>query len=233
MWARRCQRVLKRIRGGKLLDVGAGIGTPLHMFRQVGFECVGTEISSKAIERAKELYHLDLLYGYVENLYLGNDGFDVITMWHVFEHLPYPGNTLDYLNKKLKKGGYIFLAVPNNSFWRKFYSPRFLLASKRKKLETLIPCLTYESKFKEIHLIHFNPKSLREIVEQHGLKVEELTMDNISLNPGIIKDAKYYFRNLLAKHLHIYTHEALFCARRRYDIIVAYRIGWRRCIFSS
>jgi 2-polyprenyl-3-methyl-5-hydroxy-6-metoxy-1,4-benzoquinol methylase len=215
MWKRRVERVLNRVPSGRILDMGSGIGTFLHMCRDFAFECVGTEISKEAIVRAKELYNLDLLCGYVEDLELENNSFDAITMWHVFEHLPYPGKTLQYLHGKLKKGGYLFIAVPNNSYWKIFYSPFFLLSSKKRKLEALIPPISYENRFKEIHLIHFAPESLRRVVEPRGFKMKELTMDNISLRPGKIKDFKYLARNFLARHLRIYTHEALFlCAQK-------------------
>jgi len=215
MWKRRGERVLKRIKSGRILDIGSGIGTFLYMFRKLGFECLGTEISTEAIVRAKELYSLDLQCGYTEELDFENNHFDAITLWHVFEHLPYPGKTLQYLREKLKKGGYIFIAVPNNSFWKMFPSPFFVLSSKRQKLEALIPPISCGNQFKEIHLIHFSPRSLRRVVELHGFELKELTVDNISLSPGKIKDFKYFMRNLLAKHLGIYTHQVLFlCAQK-------------------
>jgi SAM-dependent methyltransferase len=133
----------------------------------------------------------------------------------VLEHLPYPGRTLQFLHRKLKKGGFIFIAVPNNSFWRKFYLPSFLLFSEKRKLEVLIEPISYDGKFKEIHLMHFTPKSLKRIIEQNGFEIKELTMDNFSLNPGNIKDLKYYLRNIMAKYFHVYTHKALFmCAQK-------------------
>lgn len=215
MWKRRAERVLNRIQNGRILDIGSGIGTFLYMCRKFGFECVGTEISTEAIVRAKELYNLNLQCGLTEDLEFVNNTFDAITLWHVFEHLPHPGKTLQYLHEKLKKGGYLFIAVPNNSYWKMFHSPFFLLSSKQRKLEALIPPISYENHFKEIHLIHFSPKSLRRVVEMRGFELKELTMDNISLSPGKIKDFKYWMRNILAAHLRIHAHEALFlCAQK-------------------
>ncbi len=94
MWKRRTKRLLMRITSGKILDIGSGIGTFLSVLHKFGFDCVGTEISTEAVEKAKQLYGIDLICGYVEDMNFKDESFDIITMWHVFEHLPYPGRCL-------------------------------------------------------------------------------------------------------------------------------------------
>ena len=215
MWTRRIRRILRYLPSGRLLDVGAGIGTQVHLLRQRGFDAIGTEVSTEAIERARELYGLNLVHGYVENIELEDESFDAITMWHVFEHLPYPGKTLAHLVKKIRKNGYIFIAVPNNAMHRLALKPRYWFASRKKKLEALIDDVPYEKTFSEIHLIHFTPSSLRAIFSRHGLEIVELNLDNISLRPGMVKDAKYAVRNFMADVFGIRAHKALFvCARK-------------------
>lgn len=215
MWTRRIARVLRRAHRGRMLDVGAGIGTQLHLMRQRGFDVVGTEVSTEAIERARVLYGLQLFHGYVEDAPLADASFDVITMWHVFEHLPYPGKTLGHLATKLRKGGYMIVAVPNNSLAQLASRPRYWFAPRRQKLERIIPDVPYEQTYSEIHLIHFAPSSLRAIFAKHGLEIVELNIDNISLRPGIGKDIKYAVRNFAANVLGICAHKALFvCARK-------------------
>lgn len=168
MWTRRIARVLRRAHRGRMLDVGAGIGTQLHLMRQRGFEVVGTEVSTEAIERARALYGLQLFHGYVEDAPLANESFDVITMWHVFEHLPFPGKTLGHLATKLRKGGYMIVAVPNNSLAQLASRPRYWFASRRRRLEAIIPDVPYEQTYSEIHLIHFAPSSLCAISPNTG-----------------------------------------------------------------
>lgn len=215
MWMRRIGRILRRVRSGRILDVGAGIGTQLHLMRQRGFDVVGTEVSTEAIERARALYGLQLFHGYVEDAPLADESFDVITMWHVFEHLPYPGKTLGHLATKLRKGGHMVIAVPNNALVQLVSRPRYWFASRRQKLEAIIPDVPYEKTYSEIHLIHFAPPSLRALFAKHGLDVVELNLDNISLRPGIAKDIKYAARNFVADVSGFCAHKALFaCARK-------------------
>lgn len=216
MWARRIKRILRRLGSGRMLDVGAGIGTQLHLMRQRGFGVIGTEVSTEAIERAKTLYNLNLLQGYVEDILLEDESFDVITMWHVFEHLPDPGKTLSHLVRKLRRNGYIFIAVPNNALLQLMSKPRYWFASRQEKLEALIPDVPYEKTYSEIHLIHFAPSSLRTIFSKHGLEIVELNLDNISLRPSIVKDTKYAVRNFMANVFGVRAHKALFlCARKQ------------------
>jgi SAM-dependent methyltransferase len=214
MWRRRVRRVTRRLTGGSLLDVGAGIGTQLSMLRQLGFTVTGTEISTEAVQRAKELYGLQLLHGYVEDVPLA-PAYDAITLWHVFEHLPYPGRTLSFLVDRLRSGGFLIMAVPNNSLGQLAFRPASYGRTRRQKLEMLIAEVPYEKTFSEIHLIHFTPASLRRTITAAGLQLLELNHDNISLRPSLAKDVKYAARNFLADWLHFFPHKALFvCARK-------------------
>jgi len=215
MWQRRVARVTRRMPRGRALDVGAGIGTQLSLLRERGFEVCGTEISTEAVARAKELYKLDLMQVAVEQLPLQDGSFDVITLWHVFEHLPYPGRTLPLLVNKLRRGGLLFIAVPNNAFARLAFKPATWFWSRSRKIERLIEPVPYEKTFSEIHMVHFTPGSLRRILERAGLEILELNHDNISLNPGLGKDLKYAVRNFVADHFGLFAHKALFvCARK-------------------
>jgi 2-polyprenyl-3-methyl-5-hydroxy-6-metoxy-1,4-benzoquinol methylase len=223
MWRRRVRRVTRRLTGGSVLDVGAGIGTQLSMLRQLGFKVTGTEISTEAVQRAKALYGLQLLHGYVEDVSLHGyvedvslePGYDAITLWHVFEHLPYPGKTLSFLVDRLRSGGFLIMAVPNTALAQLAFKPASYGKARQQKLEMLIPDVPYEKTFSEIHLIHFTPDSLRRIVTAAGLQLVELNHDNISLRPSFAKDVKYAVRNVLAGWLHFFPHKALFvCARK-------------------
>lgn len=215
MWRRRVARVTQRLKSGRILDVSAGVGTAVHLLNQAGFQCSGTEISVEAIARAKELYGISLQHSYPEDIAVADGSLDGLMMWHVFEHLPFPGSSLKFLSRKIKRGGFLFIAVPNNSFHRLLAKPKYWMASRTKRLEALIPDVPYHQTYSEIHLIHFTPRSLRNVVEAAGFRVLELGIDNISLNPSRLKDVKHFVRNSLAKHAHLYGHKALFlCAQK-------------------
>jgi len=103
---------------GKLLDIGAGTGDFLNVANQNGWNTIGIEPSSKARKIA-----IQKGVSLVENLStLDNESFDVITMWHVLEHVPNLEEQIKELKRLIKPDGTIIIAVPNfNSFDAKYY----------------------------------------------------------------------------------------------------------------
>lgn len=101
-----------------VLDIGAGTGDFLKTCKENKWTTFGVEPSIDARNIAK-VKKIDL----VENLEsLGDKKFDIITLWHVLEHIP---NLKQYINKikeLLKPNGYLIIAVPNyKSFDAKYY----------------------------------------------------------------------------------------------------------------
>jgi 2-polyprenyl-3-methyl-5-hydroxy-6-metoxy-1,4-benzoquinol methylase len=139
---------------GKLLDIGAGTGAFLHHMKQSGWEVTGLEPDPEARARALKQYELTILP--TNDLWrLPPGSMDIITMWHVLEHVHRLHDYLEQLKKLLKPGGFIFIAVPNytsgdaekyGSYWAAYDVPR--------------------------HLYHFSPKSMKQLVQKHGLKLE-------------------------------------------------------------
>lgn len=95
MWRRRFDRLLGNVPVGRLLDIGAGIGTFLAIARDRGWTVDGTEVSTTAIAHARDAHDLAIREGFVEDAELRGP-FDVITLWHVLEHLPDPARTLRF-----------------------------------------------------------------------------------------------------------------------------------------
>ena len=116
---------------GTVLDIGAGTGDFLTVLKNDGWQITGIEPNekAKAIAISKGITFADSLEG------LQNNSFDVITMWHVLEHVPDVEKQISELKRLLKPNGTIFIAVPNfNSFdanyyghfWAAFDVPRHL-----------------------------------------------------------------------------------------------------------
>ena len=76
-----------------------------------GWDATGTERSGSAIERAKELYGVDLVKD------LDDTRYDVITLWDVVEHLRDPEGIFRMLREHLAPGGYIFVETGNYESW--------------------------------------------------------------------------------------------------------------------
>lgn len=103
---------------GNLLDIGAGTGDFLNQARKSGWNCVGIEPNEKAKNIAISK-GVNLTNSLEE---LENNSFDVITMWHVLEHVPDLENQIKTLKRLIKQNGTIIIAVPNfKSFDAKHY----------------------------------------------------------------------------------------------------------------
>lgn len=103
---------------GRILDIGAGVGDFLSVAKNDGWKTVGIEPSEKAKNIAKNKG-----VSFVENLSeLDSNSFDVITMWHVLEHVPDLEHQIAELKRLIKANGTIIIAVPNfNSYDANYY----------------------------------------------------------------------------------------------------------------
>ena len=94
---------------GKILDIGAGTGEFLSVAKQNGWDVTGVEPSDKAKQIA-----INKGVSFVESIAkLEDHSFDIITMWHVLEHVPDLNFQIKELKRLLKPSGYLIIAVPN------------------------------------------------------------------------------------------------------------------------
>jgi len=111
------QRVeyLKSLRpNGSLLDIGCGNGFFLTLAQQVGYECIGQEVSQNAIRFARNNFNLSIIDEALENIVQDQKMmFDIITIWHVLEHVNDPILFLKQIYTILKPGGILVVEVPN------------------------------------------------------------------------------------------------------------------------
>jgi 2-polyprenyl-3-methyl-5-hydroxy-6-metoxy-1,4-benzoquinol methylase len=168
LWQRRFRDMQRFRRSGKLLDVGCGLGTFVKISKDNGFDATGTEVSDFAVQYAYEAYGLNIIPGALEALRFPDDCFDVVTIWHVLEHLPSPRATLTEIHRILKKGGMLAVAVPNinEHIFRFAYR---LVRGRELKL--------FSVDDKELHLYHFSQKTLQLILEKTGFEVEHMGVD--------------------------------------------------------
>jgi len=133
---------------GALLDIGAGTGDFLFKAQNNGWQIEGVEVNPKArIAANKKGMHLEEAISKIKA-----NQFDVITLWHVLEHLPNLDQEIENLGKLLKEGGHLVIAVPNfKSYDAKYYQehwaaydvPRHLWHFSRKSIPML-----FSKKFK-------------------------------------------------------------------------------------
>lgn len=135
----------------RLLDVGAGTGDFLAVAKKYGWEVAGVEPNELARLKSSEkgvalLQNLDSIPT--------SDKYEVITLWHVLEHLPDLESQIAKLVGLLTDNGTLVVAVPNfksfdakyyKEFWAAFDVPR--------------------------HLWHFSKKSVQSIFAKHGMRL--------------------------------------------------------------
>jgi len=97
---------------GKALDIGCGQGTFLQLLKEQGWECHGTELTTDSAYRASRL-GISVSVGEIDENHFPAHSFDLITLWHVLEHLSEPLKTLKTLTRLLKKGGILAISTPN------------------------------------------------------------------------------------------------------------------------
>ncbi len=138
---------------GRILDIGAGTGDFLSVAKTDGWETVGVEPSEKAKSIAKSKG-----VSFVDNTdELENNSFDVISMWHVLEHVPNLDNQIKELKRLLKPNGTLIVAVPNfKSFDAKHYG-KFWAAYD-------VP----------IHFWHFSKTAIKLLFEKEEMKLVEV-----------------------------------------------------------
>jgi 2-polyprenyl-3-methyl-5-hydroxy-6-metoxy-1,4-benzoquinol methylase len=99
--------------GTYLLDIGCGEGFFLFNAARAGYATKGVELSQDAAEYARREFGLDVEAQPFEELRFPDDHFDVITLWQVLEHVPYPLMILKKAHRILKPGGLLALSTPN------------------------------------------------------------------------------------------------------------------------
>ena len=97
---------------GRLLDIGTGTGYFPHAMAERGWQVRAVEKNAGARIFAKEHFGLDVLPDHVLPTF-PDEGFDVITLWHVMEHLEHLDETWEQLHRLLDAQGVLVVAVPN------------------------------------------------------------------------------------------------------------------------
>ncbi|MDB4286122.1 class I SAM-dependent methyltransferase [bacterium] len=141
---------------GRLLDIGCGTGEFPGTMQNAGWEVTALEPDEGARNQAINNFGLDV--STQEALFeLETDSYDVITMWHVLEHVHRLHPYLDKIHQLLRKNGTLIIAVPNfeckdqeiyGEHWAAYDVPR--------------------------HLYHFSPGAMEQLLEGHGFSLKKM-----------------------------------------------------------
>ncbi|MCS6902037.1 MAG: class I SAM-dependent methyltransferase [Myxococcales bacterium] len=219
MWRRRVQRLLRLCSGGRLLDVGTGQGDFGAAAREY-FTFEGTEISSEGVRLARERHGLTVYHGDLLDLDLPRGAYDVITLWHVLEHVLEPRKVVERCYALLKPGGIFAVAVPNTDYHlnlsKKLLASTIGFALGRPMFrEVGFPRLLLESPEEEIHLTHFTLASLCWLLRSKGFLVCERGLDDYSADNSLRARYEHYKSNLFFQMTGFASSPAIFAAGRK------------------
>lgn len=137
-------KITKFKTSGSILDFGCGTGEFLNTMKLSNWSITGIEPSPDARLKA-EILNSVKMHGTLDEL--ANQKFDIITAWHVIEHVPDLTQTMQKLRSRLNKDGIIFIAVPNyqspdaqqyQEQWAGFDVPRHLWHFSKKSMAKLL-----------------------------------------------------------------------------------------------
>jgi 2-polyprenyl-3-methyl-5-hydroxy-6-metoxy-1,4-benzoquinol methylase len=149
-------RLIERLNGGvgKLLDVGCGTGSFLESCKSNGWQITGVETDATvriiAQDKLKVQVHQDL------SEIPSSDSFDIITLWHVLEHVPNLNDTVIRLSMHLAPNGTLLVAVPNSNSFDAYYFKEYWAAYDVPR-----------------HLYHFTPSTIEKLFKKLKLQLIE------------------------------------------------------------
>ena len=160
---------------GQMLDIGCGVGDFLHTAEEHGWKCIGVEPSENAKAIAKTRINADLLNSEALES-IPNETFDLITMWHVLEHVDDLKWQIEQLQRLIKFEGRIVIAVPNyKSYDGQYYKECWAAYDVPR------------------HLNHFNNTTITKMFSANGLVLEH--------TDKLVWDA-YYISFMSEQYLH-------------------------------
>jgi SAM-dependent methyltransferase len=146
----------------RLLDVGCGGATLLGVLRKQGFDALGFDASPEAAAIANAEHGVEVITGArLQDANFPSEAFDVVTLFHVMEHVPEPHVLLAEVRRILHAGGRLILQVPNIESWQsrlfgiRWYGldvPRHVINYSSQSLRQLIS----DSGFQARRIRHFN-----------------------------------------------------------------------------
>lgn len=184
-WKKRLVRKLVTP-GSRILDIGCGTGEFLFELKNQ-YSVEGYEPEPGAASWARERFGLNVHTGDVPPAIYTSPSFDLITLWHVLEHIPDPSGALNDLEAKLSSKGCILIALPNlNSLDARIYRSQWIAYDAPR------------------HLWHFGNKQLIKLARNSGLKLVKSgmmpldTFYNILLSEQMLLNMKGKIQLLLS-----------------------------------
>jgi len=141
---------------GKLLDYGCGGGGYLRRMSDRGWNVAGMDVSDSAVEACKKA-GFEVRAGSDPRAQYEAESFDVVTLWHVLEHVPSPTETLRQVRSVLKPNGKLVLGLPNFGSWIAQELGPYWYALDLPR-----------------HVNHFTPDTIGAMLRKTGFRIERI-----------------------------------------------------------
>lgn len=156
MLSQKHKLVARVANGNRLLDYGTGTGYFSDYMQRKGYTVTGIEIDAAARAYGADKFGINVLPPQALFDELQPNSFDIISLWHVLEHLYDPKDYLQRFREVLTDTGTLIIAVPNHeSKDAEAYGPNWAAYDVPR------------------HLWHFSPATMRKMVATAGFKVTE------------------------------------------------------------
>ncbi len=146
----RCRRLKPMLKPGmKIMDVGAGSGEVVYVLQALGCDVSGFEPNEGYAKYASDILGVKVTQGFYQDTSVPPESLDMITLYHVLEHMEDPYDVMKCLRRWLKPGGYFLVEIPN--------------------VEAV--CQQPHTQFHRGHLHHFNQATLQMMGRKAGFTV--------------------------------------------------------------
>lgn len=169
--ARRAKKVLGVRKTGRVLDIGCGRALLLQYLKSQGWECYGTELSESLASHVQETSGIEVRTGELRDMGFDEGSFDVVTAYHVLEHITNPKETLAAVRRLMKPDGLLVVGVPN-------------LASVQARMSggrwfhLDVPR----------HVVHFTPDTLGRMLRECGFEITSRKSYSLEYDPyGLVQ----------------------------------------------
>ena len=179
-------------KAGKILDIGCATGEFLEKFGNHHWQCTGVEVDENArnIAKSKDIKVYPSVHKIPET-----ETFDVITMWHVLEHVHDLNESIKKITSLLKADGYLVIAVPNiDSYDAQIYGKDWIALDTPR------------------HLYHYSEETITHLMSNYRIEMKKFhplfldilynnLMSKSLSNTGFIKFIKTLFFSITKTYL--------------------------------
>ena len=172
-------------KGRKILDIGCGTGEFISYCKELGWDVTGVEPNPKPREYAIRMNHVNVLdEAGLEKIV--NPSFDVITLWHVLEHIHLLDERMLKISQILNELGTLIIAVPNSNSWDANYYNKFWAAYDLPR-----------------HLYHFSQNTIKQLAHNFGFEIVQIVPMKFDafyislMSEKYVKGYRNYFMALL------------------------------------